>query len=121
VDAVAHRVVHGDEALQESRILNGDIKTAISALGELAPLHNPLALRWTAACRKRQDVPQVAVFDTVFFTAMPAVAGTYAIPQPLAVRHGIRRYGFHGIAHRTMWRRWCELRSDLPPVLWHVE
>jgi acetate kinase len=114
VDAVSHRVVHGGDTLQESCILNSDIETAISALGELAPLHNPLAMRWIVACRERLGVPQVAVFDTAYFAALPAVASTYAIPQTLVLEHGIRRYGFHGIAHRALWQRWCELRPELP-------
>lgn len=114
VDAVAHRVVHGGTDLQESCVLTSDIEAAISALGELAPLHNPPAMRWIVACRKRLGVPQVAVFDTAFFSALPAVASHYAIPQPLALDHGIRRYGFHGIAHRALWQRWCELRPELP-------
>jgi acetate kinase len=39
----------------------------------------------------------VAVFDTAFHAAMPEHASRYAIPHELAVKHGIRRYGFHGL------------------------
>ena len=28
--------------------------------------------------------------------------------------HGLRRYGFHGLAHQALWSRWRELRPDLP-------
>jgi acetate kinase len=44
----------------------------------------------------------VATFDTVFHQTLPTVASTYAIPQELAQRHGIRRYGFHGLAHASL-------------------
>ena len=30
------------------------------------------------------------------------------------VELGIRRYGFHGLAHEVMWRRWCELEPGTP-------
>jgi xylulose-5-phosphate/fructose-6-phosphate phosphoketolase len=44
----------------------------------------------------------VAVFDTAFHREMPERARRYALPAELAERHGIRRYGFHGIAHASM-------------------
>lgn len=114
LDAVVYRVVHGGSDLVESCVIDEKTERAIEALSELAPLHNPLALCWIRACRRHSNAPQVAVFDTAFCAAMPAVAKAYAIPQTVAARFGIRRYGFHGIAHRAMWRRWCELRADLP-------
>lgn len=114
IDAVVHRVVHGGSDLVQSRVIDEETERTIEALSELAPLHNPLALRWIRACRKRLRAPQVAVFDTAFHDAMPAVAKFYAVPPTVAAQSGIRRYGFHGIAHQAMWRRWCELRPDLP-------
>jgi acetate kinase len=114
LDAVAHRVVHGGQDLVESRELNAGIETRIEQLAELAPLHNPQALRWIRACRRHLNKPQVAVFDTAFFAAMPAVSRRYAVPREWESHYGIRRYGFHGIAHRAMWQRWCALRPDLP-------
>ena len=62
-------------------------------------------------CSER--VPQVAVFDTAFYARLPAVAATYALPRELAARHGLRRYGFHGLAHQALWSRWRELRPDV--------
>jgi acetate kinase len=44
----------------------------------------------------------VAVFDTAFHQTMPEVARHYAIPADMAMRHHIRRYGFHGIAHASL-------------------
>ena len=41
----------------------------------------------------------MAVFDTAFHARMPRRAVTYAIDQDVAERHGIRRFGFHGISH----------------------
>jgi acetate kinase len=48
------------------------------------------------------DIPMVAVFDTAFHRSMPLVATSYAIDVDLANKHGIHRYGFHGIAHASM-------------------
>jgi acetate kinase len=51
----------------------------------------------------------VAVFDTSFHHMLPDYATTYAIPFELALRHKIRRYGFHGIAHRYLTLRYAEI------------
>jgi acetate kinase len=44
----------------------------------------------------------VAVFDTGFHRSIPPRAATYAIDLELAHKHGIHRYGFHGIAHASL-------------------
>ncbi|MBV8910222.1 MAG: acetate/propionate family kinase, partial [Gammaproteobacteria bacterium] len=54
-----------------------------------------------------------AVFDTAFFAQLPRCAAEYAVPPSLGTERGVRRYGFHGLAHEFMWRRWCELNPQL--------
>src|SRR5690606_30371740 len=51
-------------------------------------------------------------FDTAFFHELPDSARTYAIPATLAEQHGIRRYGFHGLAHQFMSRQLESLSPD---------
>ncbi|MDP1645378.1 MAG: acetate/propionate family kinase [Thiobacillus sp.] len=115
VAAVAHRVVHGGARLTAPCRIDAAVEAEIERLVPLAPLHNPRALEWIRACRALfgAETTQVAVFDTAFYAALPEVAATYALPRALCVRHGIRRYGFHGLAHQAMWRRWRELRPDI--------
>ena len=107
-DVVAHRVVHGGMKLTASRLLDKEVEREIERLVPLAPLHNPAALRWMRASRAvlGKNTPQVAVFDTAFFTNLPKVARTYAFPYELAEKYGLRRYGFHGLAHQAMWQAW---------------
>jgi acetate kinase len=115
VAAVAHRIVHGGARFNASCLLDRETEAEIERLIPLAPLHNPPALAGVRACRALfgSDMPQVAVFDTAFYADLPEAARTYAIPHDLANKHGLRRYGFHGIAHQAMWRRWRELRPDI--------
>jgi acetate kinase len=42
----------------------------------------------------------VAVFDTAFHRTLPEVAWHYALPAEVGADSELRRYGFHGIAHR---------------------
>ncbi len=59
----------------------------------------------------------VAVFDTAFHHTLPAYAAQYPIPHNLANRYHIRRYGFHGIAHRYMSERYAMLTATPPEQL----
>ena len=101
IDAVGHRVVHGGLACQESCLINDSVVAAIEQHIPDAPMHNPYSL---AAIESAQTtvpgVPHVAVFDTAFHSSMPRRATTYAIDQDVATKHGIRRFGFHGISHQ---------------------
>lgn len=113
--AVVHRIVHGGSRFAHHAIIDPDVLAALDELGELAPLHNPPALRWVRAAQEQwPQAPHIAVFDTVFFTAMPRVAQEYALPASLGLDLGVRRYGFHGLAHESMWHSWCAKYPHLP-------
>jgi len=115
VRAVAHRIVHGGASFSGPSVLDDTTERALFGLTALAPLHLPIALDWVARARAilGDSVPQIAVFDTTFFAALPAVARFYAIPLDLQKAHGVRRFGFHGLAHESMLRRVQHLRPDL--------
>jgi acetate kinase len=92
-------------------VLTDSVAAALERTSDLAPLHNAPAFAAAATVRHELggEVPMVAVFDTAFHAGLPEHASTYALPGELAVRHGIRRYGFHGLAHRSMSERWAAL------------
>ncbi len=115
VSVIAHRVVHGGVLLVATQIVDQALEREIERLEPLAPLHNKEALKWIRLCRAafRPDIVQIAAFDTAFYTDLPEVARTYALPRKLVGKYQLRRYGFHGLAHRAMWRRWSQLRPDL--------
>lgn len=114
IKTIGHRVVHGGARLTAPSLLTPEVEQEIERLIPLAPLHNPNALKWIRAARGMlgAGVPQVAVFDTAFYAGLPQVARTYAIPHTLADKYGLRRYGFHGLAHRAMFQRWRELQAE---------
>lgn len=99
--AVGHRVVHGGNKFQRPTLLDDARIVELKKLSELAPLHNPPAVKGIEVARKLlPDIPHIAVFDTAFFHDLPAAAATYAIDRRLAEHWQIRRYGFHGTSHR---------------------
>ncbi len=104
IDAIGHRVVHGGAQFQEPVVIDDDVMAAIGRLAELAPLHNPGSIAGIKGVRAvmGSQIPMVAVFDTAFHRSIPDRASTYAIDFDLAHKHGISRYGFHGIAHASL-------------------
>jgi acetate kinase len=104
VTATVHRIVHGGERFRATAELNEPEFEALAELGSLAPLHNPPALAVITTVHRRlgPGVPIIGVFDTAYYAALPEAAIRYAVPPRWRADYGIRRYGFHGMAHRYL-------------------
>ncbi len=116
IEAVGHRVVHGGDTFTEAVHIDDDVISQIEALNDLAPLHNPVCLVGIRSLQQvmGEMVPMVAVFDTAFHSTLPEYARTYALPLELAKKTGIRRYGFHGIAHASLARGYAQFTGQSP-------
>jgi acetate kinase len=102
IDIIIHRVVHGGDLKKPSKITE-EVKDKIKEFSEFAQLHNPKQLMVIELCEAYKK-PQYAVFDTMFFSDIPEVTKTYAIPMEVTKKYGIRRYGFHGLSHEYVSR-----------------
>lgn len=125
IEAVGHRVVHGGEYFGESALVDGDVKTKIRQLFDLAPLHNPASMMGIKAAEANMpNVPQVVVFDTAFHQSMPEHAYLYAIPRVLYSKHKVRRYGAHGTSHEFISKAAAEFLNrpieDLKIISCHI-
>jgi acetate kinase len=123
--AVGHRVVHGGNSFCQPTLLDDAVIDKLDDLSELAPLHNPPALKGIRVARRLlPDIPHIAVFDTGFFHDLPPAAATYAIDRDLAQRWQIRRYGFHGTSHRYVSEQAAAFLdrspSDLNQIVLHL-
>lgn len=121
---IGHRVVHGGTLYNKSTIINATVLKNLKQLQELAPLHNGPALEAIEAIYSHYGnvVPNVAVFDTAFFAGMPNTSRYYAIPKELSDKYGIYRFGFHGISHGYLWKKYVELtgRDDAKIITLHL-
>ena len=125
ITIIGHRVVHGGVQFRDSTLIGARAKTAIAQLSELAPLHNPPALDAIEAAEAAlSGIPQVAVFDTAFFTNLPESAYLYPVPYEWYSNWGVRRFGFHGISHAYCAGRAAELlgrgAAELRLVICHL-
>lgn len=102
VSKIGIRVVHGG-SITAPRVVDAEVLAEIKGAKNYAPLHNTIALAVIWALRKiLQNVPIIAVFDTDFHSTLPKHAYTYPIPAALSHELGIRRYGFHGTALKSV-------------------
>ncbi|MEV4550602.1 acetate/propionate family kinase [Nonomuraea wenchangensis] len=110
IRAVAHRLVHGGEAVRAPAVADDETVAALRGVTSLAPLHLPPALALLEAAREQLPaVPHVLCPDTAFHAELPEEAATYALPREWRERHGLRRYGFHGLSYAWAADRTAEL------------
>jgi acetate kinase len=127
IHRVGHRVVHGGANFTGPAEINDEVINQIEALSDLAPLHNESALKVIRATKQAipSNMPMIAVFDTVFHRTIPEEIALYPLPPGISERHQIRRYGFHGISHRYMMLRYCQIvnrdPSELKLITLHLE
>ena len=101
IDAIGHRVVQGGDRFSAPTRVDDQVLEQLRPLDKIAPLHNPPARRVLEALVKRKSsLPHVLVFDTAYFTSLPAKAHRYAIADSAYRKFGIRRYGAHGTSHQ---------------------
>lgn len=103
IGAIGHRIVQGGDRHSFSVVVDENVIQNIEDIKDLAPLHNPNHLAGIYACKKLlPEVPQVTVFDNGFHSTFPKSTYLYGLPYEYYEKYKIRRYGFHGIAFRSM-------------------
>ena len=114
IAAAGHRIVAGGR-FAESRLVTPDMLEEWKTFMDLAPLHNPPALKgYNAVKAVVENMPNVFVFDTSFHQTMPAHAYMYAVPYHYYEEMNIRRWGAHGTSHRFVTNRVCQLLGVKP-------
>ena len=114
IAAAGHRIVAGGR-FAESRLVTDEMLEEWKTYMDLAPLHNPPALKgYNAVKAVVEHMPNVFVFDTSFHQTMPAHAYMYAVPYHYYEEMNIRRWGAHGTSHRFVTQRVCEVLGTQP-------
>lgn len=100
VTSAGHRIVHGGDVFDGPVELTAETIAKVQSLTELAPLHQPQALRMIRAVRHlRPALFQTGSFDTTFHATQADLVRRLAIPRAYHDQ-GIKRYGFHGLSYR---------------------
>ncbi len=97
------RVVHGGSIYAGATRVDAKVRADIEAFEDLAPLHNKNSIEILDVLAS--ELPGTAAyvtFDTAFHRSLPEEAWRYPIESEVADRHGVRKFGFHGLSHRYM-------------------
>lgn len=97
------RIVHGGTKFSAPTQITNDVLKELTELSELAPLHNPPAIRLIEQLLKNDTNALIyGVFDTAFHRTIPEKLSRYAIPKKIADDLQIQKFGFHGIACQSV-------------------
>ncbi|MBI4448874.1 acetate/propionate family kinase [Candidatus Woesearchaeota archaeon] len=110
---IAHRVVHGGP-LRKPTVLTQGVVKMLERYVELAPLHEAPELAIVKWCLANATADNIGVFDTAFHATIPVEQFTYALPASLRKKYSIRRYGFHGLSHKSMLERATQALKKMP-------
>jgi acetate kinase len=97
------RIVHGGTKFSQPTRITPTVLKELKKLSELAPLHNPPAIRLVEQLLQFHSKATIyAVFDTAFHSTIEEKLTRYPIPKKIADDLGVRKFGFHGIACQSV-------------------
>jgi acetate kinase len=112
IKTVAHRIVFGGSTHTQHTELTNEVIEKLEILSEIAPLHNPPALKIVDQIKKLYpNMIQKGVFDTSFHQTLEPKTFLYGIPYQYYEQFAIRKYGFHGISHGYIAKKVAELEG----------
>ena len=113
VSSVGYLLRHGGDRIKEpvQRITTqtlGEVQDTVRFLPEFNDITCKVLDLWT---RELPHVPHFLFCDTAFFSGLPDVAGTYAVPEELREKN-VRRYGSYGLVHQWAWQMAGSLKKS---------
>ena len=106
VKAAGYLLRHGGDRIKEPVLrvtpqTLSEVEDAVRFLPEFNDITYKVLDRWT---QELPGIPHFLFCDTAFFSGLPDVAGTYAVPEELREK-GVRRYGSYGLVHQWAWEK----------------
>lgn len=99
IKAIGHRIVHGGPKHSSPELITDSLIKELASFADFDPEHSTAALNLVEAMRSRfPGTPQIACFDSAFFSSMPRVASQLPLPRKYEDM-GLKRYGFHGLSY----------------------
>jgi acetate kinase len=112
IQIIAHRIVFGGSTYTHLTEMTERVIEKLEILSEIAPLHNPPALKLVRQIKKiYPELVQKAVFDTSFHQSLEPKTFLYGIPYEYYEQFGVRKYGFHGISHGYISKKVAKLEG----------
>ncbi len=102
IEYVGIRLVHGGEKYHSTIKIDKQFLSNIKEYNDLAPLHNPQTIELIELVNSTWPRTKIAAsFDTAWFKTLAPEAYLYSLPIRYYEKHGLRKYGFHGLSHEA--------------------
>ncbi len=113
IDIVAHILTQGGESFTDSVLTDNSV---IEKIGKLpTPDINKQEAEiyvMKTALDVFKNIPNIAIFETAFFTSMLPQSYLYPIPYEFYEKDKLRKYGTHGVIHKAAAEKAYELSGD---------
>lgn len=114
INVIGHRVVHGGNMLMHTMEINEEVKNKIKSVIHIAPIHNPANIIGIEISEKIfTGIRNLASYDTAFHLSIPEKAHRYAMNTLPYQKHNVRLYGFHGISHQYVSKRYLKYLKNI--------
>ncbi len=115
IEKTGVRVVAPGEYFYSHPQIDEEYLHKLKDVEDVAPLHiTPVLEELDALIDALPETALISVSDGEFHSTIPEASYAYAIPRDIADKHGIRRFGYHGISARSVLREAEKLMGGLP-------
>lgn len=104
-DAIIVRIAAPGDYFTEDHIVDGEFFKQLEVAKKNAPLHAPVTAAEIEHLSKAfKGIKIVAVSDSAFHAGKPKLMQYYPFDTELADKHGLKRYGYHGLSVASLVR-----------------
>jgi len=117
------RIVAPGDYFTVNRIIDEEYLAKLEEAGHQAPLHlKPIISEIENLNRLLPKISMVGISDSAFHAHLPLTARRYNLPQEMAEKFGIYRFGYHGISAQSVINKIKTLLGNTPPriVICHL-
>lgn len=116
IKAVGLRIVAPGNYFLSDKIIDAEYLAKLQEAKNRAPLHIDPELAEIEHLKKTMPAtPIVGISDSAFHKTIPDRAKLYGLPQDIASRLEIYRYGYHGISAQSIVNKIKNWLGDIPP------
>ncbi|MDD5116137.1 MAG: hypothetical protein PHW98_03625 [Candidatus Omnitrophica bacterium] len=102
IKAISFRLLFGADYFRKPRLIGPDFFARFGKMTDFFPFYVPPVLNMLKVFYKEfRNIPQAALFETSFFSALPDEEKYYAVPREFNKNNRIKKWGFHGIFHEA--------------------
>jgi acetate kinase len=115
IHAVGIRIVAAGSYFLKNQFITREYIAHLKSSQKIVPLHISHIIEEIRELHQTwPQIPVIGISDSTFHATKPEAANTYAIPQSIAKKYDIYRYGYHGISVQSILRKIKHTLGSIP-------